>query len=80
MWDALRLWLPPQVHKHAHCLQTSAVELALPASCGQGRPPVLSVMRVLRLSRLKGSENLCKDKQLKTLVQARLARPGPPVP
>eukprot|EP00971_Amphidinium_carterae_P334516 6469840-Amphidinium_carterae.1 len=59
MWDTLRLWLP-QIFGPARCLRASAVELALPGSCGRGGPPVDSVMRVLHLSRLTDSEILCK--------------------
>eukprot|EP00971_Amphidinium_carterae_P255619 5074905-Amphidinium_carterae.1 len=39
MWDTLRHWLP-RSFEPARCLQTSGVELALPGSCGRGRPNV----------------------------------------
>eukprot|EP00971_Amphidinium_carterae_P327512 6458919-Amphidinium_carterae.1 len=51
----LRLWLP-RISGRAGCLQATAVELALPASCGRGRPPLDSWMRVLHLSKLADSE------------------------
>eukprot|EP00971_Amphidinium_carterae_P280512 5568465-Amphidinium_carterae.1 len=75
MSDTLRLWRP-RPFGPSHCLQASAVVLALPASYGRGRPPVHSVLRVLHLLwRFTDSEILCKREPSKASVQNRLTRP-----
>eukprot|EP00971_Amphidinium_carterae_P003991 79400-Amphidinium_carterae.2 len=74
MSDTLRLWRS-QLFGPAQCLLTSAVEVALPASYGRGRPPVDSVMGVWHLSRSTDSEILCKRQPSEASVQNRLTRP-----
>eukprot|EP00971_Amphidinium_carterae_P281363 5586088-Amphidinium_carterae.1 len=74
MSDTLRLW-PPRLFGPAHCLQASAVEVALPESYVRAEPPVDSVMRVLNLSRLTNAEILCKRQPSEASIQNRLTRP-----